>query len=107
MLRVVVTAVFSRGIHNEQIKAQTLGFIAETRHCMVGVFKRFAKIGGSTATNHGNTLGELVTSFIALVTATGFLEVGLPLFALQRHFANPSKFEEQETQRTTQPTLFT
>ena len=74
-MRVIVSVVFSRGIHNEQIKAQTLGFIAENRACMVGVFKRFARIGGSSATDSQDTLCELVKSFIALVTATDFLEV--------------------------------
>lgn len=42
---------------------------------MVGIFKRFAKIGGDTAPDHQNTLCELVKSFMALVTATDFLEV--------------------------------
>lgn len=42
---------------------------------MVGIFKRFAKIGGDTAPDHQNALCELVKSFMALVTATDFLEV--------------------------------
>lgn len=45
---------------------------------MVGVFKRFAKIGGDAATDHQDALRELVKSFIALVTATDFLEVRFP-----------------------------
>lgn len=77
MIRVIVSAVFSRGAHNEQIKAQTLAFITENRPCMVGVFKRFAKIGGSTSAHH-EALCELVKSFMALVTATDFLEVRFP-----------------------------
>lgn len=78
VIRVLVSAVFSRGVHNEQIKAQTRVFIGENRSCMVGVFKRFAKIGGSGNADHHETLCELVKSFMALVTATEFLEVRLP-----------------------------
>ncbi|KAJ5629741.1 hypothetical protein N7528_003398 [Penicillium herquei] len=89
VLRVIVTAVFSRGIHNEQIKAQTRAFIGENRSCMVGVFKRFAKIGGGALAGHQEVLCELVKSFMVLVTATDYLD-----------------FEEQEVQQTTRPTLF-
>lgn len=78
VIRVIVSAVFSRGVHNEQIKAQTRAFIAENRPCMVGVFKRFAKIGGDPAASHQDTLCELVKSFMALVAATDFLEVSFP-----------------------------
>ncbi|KAJ5713216.1 uncharacterized protein N7483_010397 [Penicillium malachiteum] len=89
VLRVIVTAVFSRGIHNEQIKAQTRAFIGENRACMVGVFKRFAKIGGGALAGHQEVLCELVKSFMVLVTATDYLD-----------------FEEQEVQQTTRTTLF-
>lgn len=89
VIRVIVSAVFSRGVHNEQIKAQTLSFIAENRTCMVGIFKRFAKIGGSAAADQQETLCELVKSFMALVTASGFVD-----------------FEEQERQQSFQPSIF-
>ncbi|OQD74853.1 hypothetical protein PENDEC_c009G04399 [Penicillium decumbens] len=89
VIRVIVSAVFSRGVHNEQIKAQTVAFIAENRPCMVGIFKRFAKIGGGAAADHQGTLCELVKSFMALVAATDYLE-----------------FEDQEVQQSTRPTLF-
>lgn len=75
VIRVVVSAAFSRGVHNEQIKEQTRVFISENRPCMVGIFKRFAKIGGSGNADHQETLCELVKSFMALVTAAEFLEV--------------------------------
>lgn len=74
VLRVIVYAVFSRGIHNEQLKEQTRMFLAENRPCMVGIFKRSAKIG-NTSTAHYETLLDLVKAFMALVTATDFLEV--------------------------------
>ncbi|KAJ5945720.1 hypothetical protein N7454_002559 [Penicillium verhagenii] len=89
VIRVIVSAVFSRGVHNEQIKAQSRAFIAENRPCMVGVFKRFAKIGGDTPAGHQEALCELVKSFMALVTASDYLE-----------------FEESETQQTVRPGLF-
>lgn len=75
VIRVIVSAVFSRGVHNEQIKEQARVFIAENRSCMVGIFKRFAKIGGSGKSEHHEALCELVKSFMALVTATDYLEV--------------------------------
>lgn len=74
VIRLIVYAVFSRGIDNEQIKEQTLGFLAENRPCMVGIFKRSAKIG-NTSSAHQETLHELVKAFMSLVAATDFLEV--------------------------------
>lgn len=89
MIRVIVSAVFSRGVHNEQIKAQTRAFIAENRPCMVGVFKRFARIGGDAPAGHQDALCELVKSFMALVAASDYVE-----------------FEESEVQQTVRPGLF-
>ncbi|KAJ5932503.1 hypothetical protein N7516_006992 [Penicillium verrucosum] len=88
VLQVIVYAVFSRGIHNEQLKEQTRIFLAENRPCMVGIFKRSAKIG-NTSTAHHETLCELVKTFMALVTATDFME-----------------FEEQEVQHIARPAMF-
>ncbi|KAF7720234.1 Uncharacterized protein PECH_003350 [Penicillium ucsense] len=89
VIRVIVSAVLSRGAHNEQIKMQTQAFISENRPCMVGVFKRFAKIGGTTPPAHREALSELVKSFMALVAAADFIE-----------------FDDPEVQQSTQPTLF-
>lgn len=75
VLRVIVSAVFVRGLHNEQMVERTRAFLAENRQCMIGIFKRFAKIGGAGAADHHETLGDLAKSFMALVTATDFLEV--------------------------------
>ena len=44
---------------------------------MVGIFKRFAKIGGSAAPDHHDALTSIAKSYTALVAATNFLEVGL------------------------------
>ncbi|RAK99479.1 cullin-4B [Aspergillus ibericus CBS 121593] len=74
VLRVVVAAVFSRGLHNEQMLEQTRAFLAENRQSMVGIFKRFAKVGGGGAANHQDALRQLTKSYMALITATDFLE---------------------------------
>jgi nuclear pore complex protein Nup205 len=73
-IRLIVYAVFSRGIDNEQIKAQIRGFLVENRPCVVGIFKRSANIG-STSSAHQDSLRELVKAFMALISATDFLEV--------------------------------
>ncbi|KAL4778274.1 nucleoporin Nup186/Nup192/Nup205 [Aspergillus varians] len=74
VLRVIVTAAFSRGLHNEQMIQQTRSFLTENRQSMVGIFKRFAKIGGASA-NHHDALTSIAKSYTALVAATDFLEV--------------------------------
>ncbi|GMF77188.1 unnamed protein product [Aspergillus oryzae] len=74
VLRVIVSAAFSRGLHNEQMMEQTRAFLAENRQSMVGIFKRFAKIGGGGAADHHNALTNLTKSYMALVAATDFLE---------------------------------
>ncbi|KAJ5951988.1 uncharacterized protein N7479_010401 [Penicillium vulpinum] len=88
VLQVIVYAVFSRGIQNEQLKQQTRMFLAKNRPCMVGIFKRSAKIG-NTSTAHDETLCELVKAFMALITATDFME-----------------FEDQEVHHIARPALF-
>lgn len=75
VLRVIVTATFSRGLHNEQIIDQARSFLAEHRHSMVGIFKRFAKIGGTDAADHHEALTSIAKSYTALVAATDYLEV--------------------------------
>ncbi|KAJ6071460.1 hypothetical protein N7499_009474 [Penicillium canescens] len=87
VMRVIVSAVFSRGIQNQQIIQQTRIFLAENRACMVGVFKRSARIG-NTSNEHQETLRDLDKSFMALVSATGFTEA-----------------EDQEIQQTAQPAM--
>lgn len=75
VLRVIVTAVFSRGLHNEHVLDQTRAFLAENRASMVGVFKRHAKVGGAVAADQRQVLKDLVKAYVALVSATGFVEV--------------------------------
>lgn len=80
-LRVIVSAVFSRGLHNEQMMEQTRTFLTENRQGMVGIFKRFARISGTGNADHQGTLGSLVKSYMALITATDFLDVRAALFS--------------------------
>lgn len=75
MLRVVVIAVFSRGLHNEQIMDQTRDFLTENRSSMVGIFKRYAKIGGEVSSHHLEVIQNLVKAYVALISAVGFVEV--------------------------------
>lgn len=54
---------------------QTRAFLAENRQSMIGIFKRFAKIGGAGSADHQETISDLTKSYMALVAATGFLDV--------------------------------
>lgn len=77
-----MSAVFVRGFHNEQMVEQTRAFLAQNRASMIGIFKRVARIGGSGAPDHQETLGELAKAYMALVAATDFLEVCLSRVSL-------------------------
>ncbi|KAL4904799.1 hypothetical protein BDW74DRAFT_153531 [Aspergillus multicolor] len=74
VLRVIVTATFSRGLQNELMIEEIRTFLTQNRQSMVGVFKRFAKIGGSGAADHHDALTSIAKSYTALVAATDFLE---------------------------------
>ncbi|OAX85515.1 hypothetical protein ACJ72_00104 [Emergomyces africanus] len=75
VMRVVVTAVFARGLHNQQALNQSRNFLSANRQSMVGIFKRYAKIGGLDRGEAGETLDDLVKSYVALIEAVGFLEM--------------------------------
>ena len=75
VVRVLVTAVFIRGLHNKQMVDQARQFLAENRQSIVGIFKRYANIGGVDGANLRGDLEGLVKSLTALITATDFLEV--------------------------------
>lgn len=85
VIRVIVSAVFSRGVQNEQIIDQTRAFLSENRPSMVGVFKRHARIGGAATADYHETLHDLVKSYVALASAAGFVEVG---YFLQHHLGH-------------------
>ncbi|KAL4887389.1 hypothetical protein BJY04DRAFT_204342 [Aspergillus karnatakaensis] len=75
VLRVIVTATFSRGLHNEQMMELARSFLTENRQSMVGVFKRFAKIGGAGSADHHDALASIAKSYTALIAATDFLDM--------------------------------
>jgi nuclear pore complex protein Nup205 len=54
---------------------QTRAFLAENRQSMVGIFKRFAKIGGVGTADHHGALSDLAKCYMTLISATNFLEV--------------------------------
>jgi nuclear pore complex protein Nup205 len=78
VIRVIVSTVFIRGLHNEQMLEQTRIFLAENRQSMVGIFKRYAKIGGGNTAEPTGTLDDLLKAYMALIAAVGFLEVSIP-----------------------------
>lgn len=82
VMRVIVSAVLVRGVHNEQIREQTRSFLAENRQSMIGIFKRFARIGGVTSAESDVVLEDLVKSYMVLISATDFVEVGSSVFCL-------------------------
>lgn len=75
VIRVIVSAVFVRGLHNEQMVDHIRSFLTENRPNMVGIFKRFARISGTGSADTTELLQELVKSYMALITATDFLDV--------------------------------
>ncbi|KAJ0425429.1 hypothetical protein BJY00DRAFT_298514 [Aspergillus carlsbadensis] len=99
VLRVIVTAVFSRGLHNEQMIDQTRSFLTENRQSMVGIFKRFAKIGGAAAPEHHEALTNIAKSYTALVAATDFLEQNSRGATEQRSGKRKSAGKRKHTER--------
>lgn len=75
VIRVLVTAVFTRGLHNKQMVDQARQFLAENRQSIVGIFKRYANVHGVESVSSKPELEGLVKSFTALIAATDFLEV--------------------------------
>lgn len=84
---------------------QTRVFLAENRQSMVGIFKRFAKIGGVGAADHHGALSDLAKCYMTLISATNFLEVCTqPAIVVQRliHI----QYEDEEVKEPSRPTLF-
>ncbi|PGH11864.1 hypothetical protein AJ80_06929 [Polytolypa hystricis UAMH7299] len=75
VIQVIVSTLFVRGMHNQQVLEQSRQFLSENRPSMVGIFKRYAKIGGLAGSESNEVLDDLVRSYVALITAVGFLEM--------------------------------
>ncbi|KAF2453191.1 nucleoporin Nup186/Nup192/Nup205 [Lineolata rhizophorae] len=81
VLSVINAAVLSRGPQHDATMAQAQRFLADHRHAVVGIFKRYAGIGrGGFGQRSGigkeemRVLNELVDGFTLLISATSFLE---------------------------------
>ncbi|RDW88663.1 hypothetical protein BP6252_00695 [Coleophoma cylindrospora] len=71
IMRVICTAVLSRGSQNEQTLDQGRRFLSDNRLSILTVFKRSAGLGSGGAEE---SVDELADSFMLLISATGFLE---------------------------------
>lgn len=95
VIHVIVSAVFSRGLDNQQILEQTRTFLTENRQNMVGIFKRHTKIGDSARSETNGALDDLIKSYVALITAVGFVEVCL--LALKHLETDPDSCSSRKT----------
>jgi nuclear pore complex protein Nup205 len=74
VLRVVNAIVLN--YRTDQTLASSLEFLTENRQSVVGILKRFARVGGINA-DGGIDLTDLVDNLSLLISATNFLEVSL------------------------------
>jgi nuclear pore complex protein Nup205 len=74
VIRIIISTALSRGMKNQQTVEHTRQFLTENRQSMVGIFKRYANIGGVAPPGTRNDLGDLVKSYVALITMAGFLD---------------------------------
>ena len=75
VMRVVTSTTLSHGPENTQMLERVRMFLAENRFCMVAIFKRHAKIGGTMSADFMEELEELVGAFTVLITMSNYLEV--------------------------------
>ncbi|KAI9775555.1 MAG: hypothetical protein M1839_001033 [Geoglossum umbratile] len=73
VVRVINSAVLSKGPQNQHTIEQARRFLAENRYQVVAIFKRHAKIGG-VSTDASGDLEDIVESFTLLISMTKFLE---------------------------------
>ncbi|KAH0562716.1 hypothetical protein GP486_002621, partial [Trichoglossum hirsutum] len=97
VLRVINSAVLSKGPQNQHTIDQARRFLAENRHQIVAIFKRHAKIGG-VHTDESGDLEDIVESLTLLISMTKFLEVSMksrPGFQPVANQGNNFQFEEE------------
>ena len=104
VLRVINSAVLSRGPQNDQTVFQAREFLKENRNSMVSIFKRSVKVGGLQ--DIGADLGELVDCFTLLVSATGFLEVSVNGHFILGTWTDASQYEEKANSQKAAPNVF-
>ncbi len=76
VLRVINTAVLSRGDQSDSTITVARQFLQENRQCIVTIFKRNVKLKGPR-TASSSDMDDLVDNFTLLMFITGFLEVRL------------------------------
>jgi nuclear pore complex protein Nup205 len=74
VLRIVNAIVLN--YRTDQTLASSLEFLTENRQSVVGILKRFARVGGINA-DGGIDLSDLVDNLSLLISATDFLTVGI------------------------------
>jgi nuclear pore complex protein Nup205 len=82
VLRVITSILLSCGSQNIQTIEQAKAFLLENRQSMVGVFKRQGRIGIASNPDFGidAIMDELVEIYVALISLTGFVEVGQSMY---------------------------
>jgi nuclear pore complex protein Nup205 len=77
-LRVLVSTFVNRGLQNEQCQYLIRTFLLDHRPNMVGLFKRFNGINGTISAESRPVLRDIVRSYTALASMTGFVDVTIP-----------------------------
>lgn len=85
IMRVICTAVLSRGSQNEQTLDQGRIFLLDNRLAILAVLKKSAGIGAGAGSAE-QSIGDLAESYMLLMSVTGFLEVSVAI----AQFATPS-----------------
>jgi nuclear pore complex protein Nup205 len=75
VLRIVNAVVLN--YRTDQTISSSLEFLTENRQSVVGILKRFARVGGINA-DGGIDLSDLVDNLSLLISATDFLAVSFP-----------------------------
>ncbi|KAL9106134.1 MAG: hypothetical protein Q9227_008782 [Pyrenula ochraceoflavens] len=75
VLRLLTATFVTLGMENKRAEHQIRQFLQEFRPNMVGMFKRYAGIGGKSGENLNEELNSIVRSYTALVQIAKFTEV--------------------------------
>jgi nuclear pore complex protein Nup205 len=78
VMRVICAAVLSRGYQNQQTLEQGRKFLSENRLSILAVLKKSAGLGNASGTSQ-QSFDDLSSSFMLLMSMTGFLDVSDPV----------------------------
>jgi hypothetical protein len=79
VVRVINSAILSRGEQNEQTLAEGRKFLSENRLSVLTVFKRSMNIGTTDRVVSAEVINDLADSYMLLITLTGFINVSTSL----------------------------